>query len=66
MEMQIDMEKEIKRGRPKKDGVHISLYLRSDLMERTRALAEKQGWSLVTAFERAIMALLDKYEGTEE
>ena len=54
------------KGRPKKDGVHISLYLRSDLLERTRALAEERGWSLVTAFERALMALLDKYEGTEE
>ncbi len=53
-------------ARPKKDGEHISLYFDRELLTKLRALAEKQGWSLVTAFERSVRALLEQYEKKEK
>ncbi len=52
----------IRMARPKKDGEHISLYFDKTLLNQLRALAEEQGWSLVTAFERSVKALLAQYE----
>lgn len=51
-------------ARPKKDGEHISLYFNRELLVKLRALAEEQGWSLVTAFERSVKLLLEKYNNT--
>jgi len=61
-----DVREVISMARPKKDGEHISLYFDRELLIKLRALAEEQGWSLVTAFERSVRALLEQYEKKEK
>ena len=47
-------------ARPKKNGEHISLYFDKELMDQLRELANEQGWSLVTAFERSVKLMLEQ------
>ena len=48
-------------ARPKKNGEHISLYFDKELLEGIRTLADEQGWSLVTAFERSVKLMLEQH-----
>lgn len=49
--------------RAKKDGTHISFYLRTDVVERLRAYADENGQTLTIAMERLLTKALDDADG---
>ena len=51
--------------RAKKDGTHISFYLRTDVVERLRAYANVNGQTMTIAMERLLTKALNDADGLE-